>query len=311
MNDKLKDLILGQIRRMVDLEYDGHYFPNLTHINDKLFKQYGKKSDELVTALLEYVTNTEDYQFFIKSFIRDLMFNSKMIGNKSNFFIMVNFILEDKLDMAGLTISSVFDLIRITGSKNLLFKSLDYVTMDSVFMRTIRLENKKFISDPDVINLEIQLFNKIVKKYKNEKDFLINFLYNIGEVFDLIPEPLKKEIEKFVNSLSFEDQTTIKHQGINLPNEYLNKLKISDDYMIIGTPDSATGLTAIKGKNNLYGYINRDSKIVIPTNFDEISSVNKKGLITGKVRKKIDNLESGYYKMDQFGTVVEFTPYRF
>lgn len=308
MNERLKELILKDIKRIVDVEYDGKYVPNMTEINSKLFKFYGKKGNELVSAILDFFTKNEEIKSSSNDLLTELLVFYIQNPYRYDPNIIVDYILEDKLNIRELSLVKIFNVITFSNNVNLLLKVTKNVTrsftMADVFKETVRLlsSNKTIGSNSDAIELAIKLFLNLTNSHR-DINYIVDMIYYMGKYYGKLPEPLKNELIRYIDALSFADQSKISFEVNNIPKELFTKLNKTDDYSVIGKP-GATGLSLIKTKDNLYGYIDTRSNVVIQPEFDEISSVNNKGIITGKINKKRGNKSPGYYKMDTNGNVV-------
>lgn len=316
MNDKLKEIIIKDIKRIVDVEYEGYYIPYMSEINAKLFKFFGKKGNELVSAILEFFTKNEDFKSGSNELLTELLLYYVQYPNFYDPNIIVDYILEDKLEMKELTLVKIFNLISFSNNINLLSKVTKNITrlftMSDVFKQTIKLlsSNKKMASNPDAIELCIKLFVNITNKNHRDINYIVDMIYYIGKFYLKLPVPIQDKVIQYIDSLSFADQSKISFEVNNIPKELFTKLNKTDGYTIIGRPDIRTGLVLIKSENELYGYIDFNShKIIISPMFDEISSVNKKHQIIGKVLKKRSEMDPGYYKMDSEGRIIEFNPF--
>lgn len=314
MNERLKELILKDIKRIVDVEYDGKYVPNMTEINSKLFKFYGKKGNELVSAILDFFTKNEEIKSSSNDLLTELLLFYIQNPYRYDPNIIVDYILEDKLNIRELSLVKIFNVITFSNNVNLLLKVTKNVTrsftMADVFKETVRLlsSNKTIGSNSDAIELAIKLFLNLTNSHR-DINYIVDMIYYMGKYYGKLPEPLKNELIRYIDALSFADQSKISFEVNNIPKELFTKLNKTDDYIIIGKPDIKTGLVLIKSKNELYGYIDFNShKIIISPMFDEISSVNKKHQIVGKVLKKRSEMNPGYYKMDSEGRIIEFNP---
>lgn len=305
MNDRLKDLIFKDITRRVKLDYGNKYnLGNISEVNGKLFRDYGKKPNELVSAIIEFFIGTKFNEDDLKKLILDLI--NVYIRYGFDFNIVSKYILEDKLDIKYFDIHLIFDVIKATKNKNLIFKIIDNIKnfrIDEVFSNLLKslCYYKEMGSDPELIDVEIKLFRKLVK---GGMDDIVDIVYFMGKYYEKLPTPIKEELKNFIDSLSFEDQTKLSFELNNIPKELFTKINRGSDYTIIGRPDVNTGLTLIRSFDNLYGYINKEQKIIISPLFDEISGINKKGLIRGKINKKRKTAEPGIYEMNIEGKIV-------
>jgi len=308
MEDRFKKTFKISIEDDIDTKYDDNYIDNV---------------GEIINSYLTPLKGTTKEEYFLDVLID--IFNSKYYGQKlENDFIdnlssfdpniIVKNILNGNLNVENISLKKLFDF----------------------FSRTKNLEFLEYFFDKNrhgstSLPLTVNMVRTIVKDPKLLKNEKINEMLETSlQSFDIDDfttfleyapfDKIGNIIKPIINTYSLPEQVRIYQRLIYSHRDKLEfkKLfeKIYDLYnkniIILGSfhssqkiPNHQISIIMDMG-TDLYGYIDNDGKIIIPPKFNEISSANKNGVITGKVIRKIDSLEPGYYKIDETGKVLEY-----
>lgn len=297
MEEKFKNLLLKDIERRVKSVFNDDYKGHIDEINRYFFKLYGRKERILLETLTTYANSLNvDNELFLASLIDIFDIN-----------VITDLILNNLIRTNDVRENIWRELISESSSKPLLFKFLNQTTTNP-FIKFRILLNLMVKANPltfyrDVIEIIVKIFKYLTEKY--EFLYILDVL-NLEKNLKKLPNFFIEEIKKYIDSLTFEEQVKLKQIYKNIPKDFFTKIKESD-YIIIGRPD-VSGVIMVKNLDYLYGYIDKNEELIIPTVFDEISSVNKRGLIVGKVNIKRGEVDRGIYKMDTTGKIVEILP---
>ena len=300
MEDRFKKTFKISIEDDVETKYGDDYLSHAKEINDIYLRPLKgtDKEEYLLDVLIDIFKSRYSEQEVEDQFIDSISsFDPKLI---------IKNILNGNLNMENVSSPKLINLFIKTG--------------DVEFLEYYFDKHYKTYPLPISINLA-KIINKKPNILKNEKvvEMLKTSLHGLS-ISDIITflehipvDNIKDIVKPIISRYSLPDQTHVYHKT-RVPEELFDKIYdlYKKNIIVLGSFHSAEKIpnyevAIIKDHHTgLYGYIGNDGKIIIPPKFDEISSVNKNGIITGKVIKKVDSLEPGYYRIDETGKVLEY-----
>lgn len=303
MEDKLKEIIKREIKNQVKIKYNDQFYVHINPILRDLLRVFGKKEDTLLNAIMEFHNEYKSDDRDDNSFI------NRLIDNNYNPIIITKYLKNNDLNIDNSTLLHLYYLTKDTDF-------LVNVIGDLSTMIKASIKNKKLVKD--------QFFLDTLSKSINELNpsSLMELLRTLnlgrGVSYASIPQPiiemLKNHIEETMN---YVEQTRVMLLNRNYSDlfDLVNEKKfkpvlISNIGMFIMVEDIS---------DKLYGYVDKDGNIIIPTIFDEMGVVNGNGFrgqesnqvryyTFGHIMKKREDMDVGYYKMDlENGELIDYT----
>jgi hypothetical protein len=308
MNLKLKDVILKDLEKRVKLYYGDNFNFNVVDITNLFFKLYGKRTEELVAAIIEYF-----FKKYPKYLPTDLDFLFQKLLNhveesSGDLNILVKYFTNNIFTHENINYDNIFRLFLKTANKELFHIMVEnFYPLRSILRYMLSKAHKRTMSLDFVVEETIRMINNL--NYDGIKD--LSELFSLNELewddFQKLPKPLLSALYNRISKLSFSEQSNLKNTYL-LPIQLFDKLdKTEKTYDVVGSPQGDKKLMTIKDiKDKTYGYVNGDGKIIIPPKFNDISAV-RKGIIYAYITNDKGEIKAGYYKFDDEGNVLGYS----
>lgn len=302
-DNKLRQIIKKGVINIIKSDYNNSYMDNIEEINSKLFKIFGK-GEEKRAILLDVLV--EIYLENFKTYDGDEIFLHNLIefddGKGVNPKLILPYILDGKFDIKELGLSFLFKLFFLTKNDKLL---LDIINLGFephyIVLHLIKgaVKYKSLLSDETYLSKIKNLIHDL-----DYTDFLelLSIIDRKDKLMELPPPILDMIINKNDN-MSYVTQSMIwNHIG----RKYIFMFKKLDgkDFVPVGSP--LFGIILVRDKKTqLFGYVNKEGTLIIPTVFNEISGL-KNDKITGEVYTDKGDMKAGYYIMDKEGKILDY-----